>query len=409
MERYAKIRTIGKGSYGYAVLVKEKSSGQLYVMKVIDVAKMDRQQKEDALNEIHVLRALHHPFIITYVESFLDKRCLCIVMEHAEGGDLYTCLTRLKARHEQPTEKQVMEWFVQLCLALKYVHDHKVLHRDLKSQNVFLTAKGEVKLGDFGISRVLQSTYDCASTIIGTPYYLSPEMCQEKPYNQKSDIWSLGCLLYEMMTLRHAFMAKSLKALVVKILEGRFDPTPAYFSPQLSGLLVELLAKDPTRRPSIKRILDKDFLRAQFPLLLGSKASISFTSASGLERHSTKSSTETSEDQKTANDQSVQPSPGDEPPDVLEDTGTLQGDAVLSAGKEALISQVVGQVPGIHRENSMADMAESLRYYLEGLMGLERLLKACEEREISAFEGEKERICVQIQLLLQLEAFAFAN
>lgn len=408
MERYAKIRTIGKGSYGYAVLVKEKSSGQLYVMKVIDVAKMDRQQKEDALNEIHVLRALHHPFIITYVESFLDKRCLCIVMEHAEGGDLYTCLTRLKARHEQPTEKQVTQWFVQLCLALKYVHDHKVLHRDLKSQNVFLTAKGEVKLGDFGISRVLQSTYDCASTIIGTPYYLSPEMCQEQPYNQKSDIWSLGCLLYEMMTLRHAFVAKSLKALVVKILEGRFDPVPAYFSPQLSGLLVELLSKDPARRPSIKRILAKDFLQAQISLLLESKASLSFIS-SGLERHSTKSSTETSEDRKNDIYQPVQPCLGDEPPDGMGDTGTLQGDAVLSEGKEELIRQVMGQIPGIFRENSLADMAESIRYYLEGLIGVERLLIACERSEKLPFEGENERICRQIQLLLQLETFAFAN
>lgn len=405
MERYAKIRTIGKGSYGYAVLVREKSTGKLYVMKVIDVSKMERQQKEDALNEIHVLRALHHPFIITYVESFLDKRCLCIVMEYAEGGDLYSFLSRLKAKQEQPTEKQVTEWFTQLCLALKYVHDHKVLHRDLKSQNVFLTAKGEVKLGDFGISRVLQSTYDCASTVIGTPYYLSPEMCQEKPYNQKSDIWSLGCLLYEMMSLRHAFVGKSLKALVVKILEGRYDPVPAYFSPQLSGLLGELLAKDPARRPSIKRILAKPFLSAQLPLLIGPKASLSFISACGIERNSTKSTTESSEDRKVDNYEPVQPSQGDEPPDMLE-TGTLQGDAVL---QEAVISMELGEMLGISRENSLADTAESIRFYLEGVIGAEILLKLCENGEKTDFECENERIRQLIEVLLRLETAIFGN
>ena len=405
MERYAKIRTIGKGSYGYAVLVREKSTGKLFVMKVIDVSKMERQQKEDALNEIHVLRALHHPFIITYVESFLDKRCLCIVMEYAEGGDLYSFLSRLKAKQEQTTENQVTEWFTQLCLALKYVHDHKVLHRDLKSQNVFLTAKGEVKLGDFGISRVLQGTYDCASTVIGTPYYLSPEMCQEKPYNQKSDIWSLGCLLYEMMSLRHAFVGKSLKALVVKILEGRYDPVPPHFSPQLSGLLRELLAKDPTRRPSIKRILAKPFLRAQLPLLIGPKVSLSFISACGIERNSTKSTTESSEDHKVDNYEPIQPNEGDEPPDMLE-TGTLQGDAVL---QEAVISMELGEMVGISRENSLADMAESIRFYLEGVVGAETLLKLCENGEKADFEGENEQICQLIEVLLRLETAIFGN
>lgn len=93
-------------------------------------------------------------------------------------------------------ESQIITWFVQMALAMNYVHDKKILHRDLKTQNIFLTSKGDIKIGDFGIARVLQHTYDCANTAIGTPYYLSPEICQEKPYNQKSDIWSLGCIFY---------------------------------------------------------------------------------------------------------------------------------------------------------------------------------------------------------------------
>lgn len=93
-------------------------------------------------------------------------------------------------------EHQIVMWLVQMALAMNYVHDKKILHRDLKTQNIFLTSKGDIKIGDFGIARVLQHTYDCANTAIGTPYYLSPEICQEKPYNQKSDIWSLGCIFY---------------------------------------------------------------------------------------------------------------------------------------------------------------------------------------------------------------------
>jgi NIMA (never in mitosis gene a)-related kinase len=104
-----------------------------------------------------------------------------------------------------------------------------------------LTSKGEVKIGDFGIARVLQHTYDCAQTAIGTPYYLSPEICQEKPYNQKSDIWSLACIFYEMTTLKHAFDANSMKALVIKILRGNYPPIPNCYSQGLKDIIDSML------------------------------------------------------------------------------------------------------------------------------------------------------------------------
>lgn len=151
---------------------------------------------------------------------------------------------------------------------MKHIHDRKILHRDLKTQNIFLTSKGEIKIGDFGIARVLQHTYDCAQTAIGTPYYLSPEICQEKPYNQKSDIWSLGCIFYEMVTLKHAFDANSMKALVIKILRGNYPPIPNCYSTELKSLIDELLQKDPHRRPSIKRFLEKEFLSNRITNLL---------------------------------------------------------------------------------------------------------------------------------------------
>lgn len=268
MDRYRKVKVVGKGSFGHALLVHSLSDRKQYIMKIIDVSRMERKQKEEALNEVHVLKSMRHPYIVTYRESFMEKRCLCIVMDYADGGDMYSKIAKQKQLGKGFPENQILDWFVQICLAIKHMHDRKILHRDLKTQNVFLTSKGEVKIGDFGISRVLQHTYDCAQTAIGTPYYLSPEICQEKPYNQKSDIWSLGCILYEMVTLRHAFDASSMKGLVVKILRGAYPSIPSCYSNNLRDLIDEMLQKDAAKRPSVKKILEKDFLNSRISQLL---------------------------------------------------------------------------------------------------------------------------------------------
>ncbi len=188
-------------------------------------------------------------------------------MDYADGGDLYTKINERKKLGVLWPESFILDLFVQICLALKHVHDRRILHRDLKTQNIFLTAKGEVRMGDFGISRVLQHTYDCARTAIGTPYYLSPEICQDKPYNQKSDIWSLGCMLYEIVTLNHAFDATSMKGLVMKILRGNYPPIAKTYSKELSDLIATLLRKNPDERPTINQIL-------QMPLLAKTVSSV---------------------------------------------------------------------------------------------------------------------------------------
>jgi NIMA (never in mitosis gene a)-related kinase len=155
-----------------------------------------------------------------------------------------------------------------MALAIKHIHDRKILHRDLKTQNIFMNQNGQIKIGDFGIARVLQHTYDCAQTAIGTPYYLSPEICQEHPYNQKSDIWSLGCILYEMCTLRHAFDANSMKGLVLKILRSSYPAIPSHYSEDLKLIIQEMLIKDPVKRPSMRKILEREFLAKRISKLL---------------------------------------------------------------------------------------------------------------------------------------------
>ena len=170
-------------------------------------------------------------------------------------------------------ENQILDWFVQMALAIKHIHDHKILHRDLKTQNIFMNKNGKIKLGDFGIARVLQHTSDWAKTAIGTPYYLSPEIWQEIPYNQKSDVWSLGWILYEMVTLRHAFDANSMKGLVLKILRGTYPEIPSWYSQDLKDLISSMLIKDPIKRPSINKVLEMDFLKSRISEMLKEETS----------------------------------------------------------------------------------------------------------------------------------------
>ncbi|CAF3325181.1 unnamed protein product [Rotaria sp. Silwood1] len=258
MEKYNRQKLIGSGAFGQAWLVQAKADGKQLVMKEIKIAKMGKKERDDARKEVDVLGKMKHPYIVSYLESFEDLTSLYILMDYCDGGDLHS---RIKAqRGILFNEDQILDWFVQITLALKHVHDRKVLHRDIKSQNVFLTSDGAAKLGDFGISKVLNTTCELARTQIGTPYYLSPEICQQKPYNNKSDIWSLGCVLYEMTTLKHAFDADNMNGLIMRIVRGSFNPIPPKYSGDLRILIASMLRREPRERPSINTILRKPFI-----------------------------------------------------------------------------------------------------------------------------------------------------
>ncbi|KAM6401319.1 serine/threonine-protein kinase Nek1 isoform 3-T3 [Pluvialis apricaria] len=258
MDKYIKVRKIGEGSFGKAILVKAKENGQQYVIKEINISKMSNKEREESRREVAVLANVKHPNIVLYRESFEENGCLYIVMDYCEGGDLFKKINAQKGILF--SEDQILDWFVQICLALKHIHDRKILHRDIKSQNIFLTKDGTIQLGDFGIARVLNSTAELARTCIGTPYYLSPEICQNKPYNNKSDIWALGCVLYEMCTLKHAFEAGNMKNLVLKIISGPFPPISMHYSYDLRNLLSQLFKRNPRNRPSVNSILEKNFI-----------------------------------------------------------------------------------------------------------------------------------------------------
>ena len=175
-------------------------------------------------------------------------------------GDLAFHIKKRRAKNDFLSETEIMNWFVQMCLSLEYVHGRRVLHRDIKSSNIFLTRNNTIKLGDFGISKVLENTNDAALTVQGTPYYMSPEVCQNKPYTYKSDVWALGCVLYELCTLKHAFNAENLLGLVFKIVQDKQDPLPEMYSDDLKALVTILLNKSDLERPNVLDILKMPFV-----------------------------------------------------------------------------------------------------------------------------------------------------
>ncbi|NWV77858.1 NEK3 kinase, partial [Dasyornis broadbenti] len=257
MEGYNVLKVLGEGSFGRALLVHHRISDQKYVMKEIRLP-MSSSGVENSRKEAILLAKMKHPNIVAFKESFEADGHLYIVMEYCDDGDLMQ-----KIKHQGGNffpEDTILHWFVQMCLAVKHIHDKRVLHRDIKSKNVFLTQNGKVKLGDFGSARLLAHPMSYACTYVGTPYYVPPEIWESMPYNNKSDIWSLGCILYELCTLKHPFQANSWKHLILKICKGSYNPLPSHYSYELHYLIKQMFKRNPQNRPSASTILARGCL-----------------------------------------------------------------------------------------------------------------------------------------------------
>ena len=190
-------------------------------------------------------------------------------MDYADGGDLSM---KIKEQNGKLfSENEILNWFTQVCLAIKHIHDRKILHRDIKSQNIFLMKDGRVKLGDFGIAKCLNQTIDKAKTYVGTPYYLSPEIINSQPYDFKSDIWSLGVLLYEICALKMPFDASNLPQLYIKIITCKYPPLSNKYSKELHLLVKSMLNETSIKRPNIKQILDVPIIKSRIGNFLNDK------------------------------------------------------------------------------------------------------------------------------------------
>ena len=248
--------TLGKGSYGIVYKVEKKNTNNIYVIKQISLHGLSNKEKDEVNQEAEILRKINSDFVVKYYTSFKEKDKINIVMEYCDGGDLNDFIKEKKEIGKLLEEDLVWEIFIKITIGLSDIHKMKILHRDLKTLNIFLKKNMEIKIGDLGVAKILLKN-SFAKTVIGTPYYLSPEICQEKPYNDKSDVWALGCILYELCTFNHPFDARSQGALILKILNNKPEPIDNFYSRDLNNLINLLLDKNYENRPTCNEILKK--------------------------------------------------------------------------------------------------------------------------------------------------------
>ena len=253
---FSVLKQLGQGVSGICRLVRRKADQRLYALKELEMPS-DSGEAAAVLQEVHILASLEHPFIVRYFDSFVETRKLFLVMEYAPNGSLHTVLTQHQRTQRHLAEDTVWRYTLQLLLGLHTIHTQMIVHRDIKPHNIFLGADDIVKIGDFGVSRLLSGSADMATTLVGSPGYLAPELCSGEPYDEKADIWALGVTLVELCALRHPFGgAGSQAALVMKIMgHSAPPPLPPDYSPPLSRLLATCMARNAINRPAAVQLL----------------------------------------------------------------------------------------------------------------------------------------------------------
>ena len=255
MDNFEILEKLGDGAYSIVYKVKRKIDSKIYALKKVKLQNLNEKEKENALNEVRILASVKSPFVISYKEAFIEDSdsSLCLVMEFADKGDLYQKITEFKKIGCLFEEVDIWKIFIQMTRGLKALHDMKILHRDLKSANIFLESDGSAKIGDLNVSKVAKKGLGYTQT--GTPYYASPEVWKDNPYDYKSDIWSLGCVTYEMAMLHPPFRAQNMEGLYNKVIKGQYGKLSEKFSSDLGEVIKMLLKVNPSDRPNCSQIL----------------------------------------------------------------------------------------------------------------------------------------------------------
>ena len=267
-DNYFKIEKIGIGGGGNPVyIVKNLTNGKKLALKKIIINKDCPEEMQCCINEIQIFKQLDHPYLIKYEDSFLHKNKIYIVMEYANEKDLETKIKNYKLKKEKISENLIWKYFLQIISGISYLHSNKILHRDIKGQNILLS-NDNVKIGDFGTSKKMDNTNAFANTSLGTPFFLSPEICRGEPYNFKSDNWMIGCVLFELMTLELPFTGNNLPIIMNNII---YNPIPDIsnlnYSDELKFLCINLLKKNMDERISLNDIINRPFVKEKIKSL----------------------------------------------------------------------------------------------------------------------------------------------
>jgi NIMA (never in mitosis gene a)-related kinase len=254
-------KQLGKGAFGSVFIVTRLADQKTYAMKQVKISSLNHKERENALNEIRILASLEHPNIVGYKEAFYDQKTktINIVMEFADDGDLDGKLKKVIQSHRMFEENQIWNWIIQLLEGLKFLHSNKIIHRDLKCANLFLMKNGLLKIGDLNVSKLNKGKY--AQTQTGTPYYCAPEIWEDKPYDYKCDIWSVGCILYEICTHHPPFRGTNFKELYNNVKKGYYEPISYSYSIDLKNFIAKFLIVDSRKRPNIDDLLNMEIIK----------------------------------------------------------------------------------------------------------------------------------------------------
>lgn len=289
---YTPLEIIGHGSFG-SIRKVVRSDGIVLARKEISYKAMNTKEKNQIIAEFRILKSLVHPNIVHYLhhEHVPATQEVHLYMEYCGGGDLAGVIRGLKAEDAYYPEQEVWTVLTQMCLALYRCHYNAnapplpksllgsltaaskdenalpssfILHRDIKPENIFLDKTGagtNVKLGDFGLAKMLDGDNPLATTYVGTPYYMSPEILLDQPSTPASDIWSLGCVIYELCARHPPFQAKSHLQLSQKVQEGKLKPLPSVYSHTLGRTIAACLQVPPHQRPTAATLLNLDIIK----------------------------------------------------------------------------------------------------------------------------------------------------
>ena len=255
-------KVIGKGSFGFVYLVTRKKDNKIYALKSVILEKLSEKQQESSVNEVRILASVNHPNVIGYKEAFWDEKSnsLNIVMEYADDGDLQTKINKMKNENGFFNESLIWYYSIQMIQGLKALHDKKIMHRDLKSANIFLIKyKHQCKIGDMNVSKVLKDKL--LRTQTGTPYYASPEVWRDKPYSYKSDLWSIGCIIYELCQLKTPFTGNDIDELFINVCRGKIERINKVYSDDLWNMINLLLQVDVEKRVDCDQFLRNEIIK----------------------------------------------------------------------------------------------------------------------------------------------------